>query len=185
MDSPASARTALAIAEEAIVLLKNDRDTLPLDRAKVKTIVVVGPNASAPDGVVPANIGGGGSGAVNPFTNRIPEAKYLEGIKKEAGSGIKVIYLSTPEPSGEQALAPMDYVRTSPSGPPGLTLSVEVASAAQTNGTAEATANNAPVQIASSVQRNINITWQPGQLPFCANQPGRYFCLERNSDGTA
>jgi beta-glucosidase len=166
MDSPASARTALAIAEEAIVLLKNDRDTLPLDRAKVKTIVVVGPNASAPDGVVPANIGGGGSGAVNPFTNRILEAKYLEGIKKAAGSGIKVIYLPTPEPSEEQALTPMDYVRTSPSGQPGLTLSVEVAPAAQTNGTADATANNTPVQIASSVQRNINITWQPGQLPF-------------------
>jgi len=54
-------------------------------------------------------------------------------------------------------------VRTSPSGEPGLTLSVEVASAAQINGTVE---SNAPVQIASSVQRNINVLWQPGQLPF-------------------
>ena len=36
-------------AEEAIVLLKNDRETLPRHRAKVKTIVVVGPNASSPD----------------------------------------------------------------------------------------------------------------------------------------
>ena len=138
MDSPASARTALAIAEEAIVLLKNDRGTLPLDRAKVKTIVVVGPNASSPDGVVPANIGGGGSGAVNPFTNRIPEARYLDGIKKAAGSGVKVIYFSTPEPSEEQALAPLAFARTSPSGEPGLTLSVEVAPAAQINGTADA-----------------------------------------------
>ena len=163
MDSPASARTALAIAEEAIVLLKNDHDTLPLDRTKVKTIVVVGPNASAPDGVVPANIGGGGSGAVNPFTNRIPEAKYLDGIKKTAGSGVKVIYFSTPEPSEEQALTPLPFARTSPSGQSGLTLSVEVAPAAQINGTVE---SNAPVQIASSVQRNISVTWQPGQLPF-------------------
>jgi len=154
LDSPASAKTALSIAEEAIVLLKNDRATLPLDRAKVKTIVVVGPNASSPDGVVPANIGGGGSGAVNPFTNRIPEARYLDGITRAAGSGVKVIYLSTPEPSEEQAQAPLLFARTSSAGEPGLTLSVEVAG------------SNAPVQIASSVQRNINITWQQGQLPF-------------------
>src|ERR1039457_2008528 len=166
LDSTASARTALAIAEEAIVLLKNDHDTLPLDRTKVKRIVVVDPNASATDGVVPANIGGGGSGAVNPFTNRIPEARYLDGITKAAGSGVKVIYLSAPEPSEEQALTPLPFARTSPSGEAGLTLSVEVAPAAQTNGMMEATASNAPIQIASSVQRNINITWQPGQLPF-------------------
>ncbi len=156
MDSPASARTALAIAEEAIVLLKNDRGALPLDRTKVKTIVVVGPNASSPDGVVPANIGGGGSGAVNPFTNRIPEARYLDGIKKAAGSGVKVMHISMPEPSEEQALTPLPFARTSPSGEPGLTLSVEIAG------------SNAPVQIASTVQKNINVTWQPGQLPFGA-----------------
>jgi beta-glucosidase len=175
MDSPASARTALTIAEEAIVLLKNDRDTLPLDRAKVKTIVVVGPNASAPDGVVPANIGGGGSGAVNPFTNRIPEARYLDGITKAAGGNVKVIHISMPEPFVEEALLPLPCVRTSPSGEPGLTLSVEVAGgnapdqaapATQTNGNVVATSNHAPVQIASSVQRSINVSWQPGQLPF-------------------
>jgi beta-glucosidase len=166
MDSPASARTALAIAEEAIVLLKNDHYTLPLDRAKVKTIVVVGPNASAPDGVVPANIGGGGSGAVNPFTNRIPEARYLDGITRAAGGNVKVMHISMPEPSEEEALTSLAFARTSSSGEPGLTLSVEVAPAAQTNGMADATASNAPVQIAPSVQRNINVTWQPGQLPF-------------------
>jgi len=154
LDSPASAKTALAIAEEAIVLLKNDHHTLPLDRAKVKTIVVVGPNASSPDGVVPANIGGGGSGEVNPFTSRIPEARYLDGITKAAGRGVKVMHISMPEPSEEEALTPLAFARTSPAGEPGLTLSVEV------------TGSNAPVQIASSVQRNLNVTWQPGQLPF-------------------
>ena len=154
MDSPASARTALAVAEEAIVLLKNDRETLPLDRAKVKTIVVVGPNASSPDGVVPANIGGGGSGAVNPFPDRIPDARYLDGITKAAGGGVKVIHISMPEPSEEEALTPLAFARTSPAGEPGLTLSVEVAG------------GEAPVQIPPSVQRNINVTWQPGQLPF-------------------
>lgn len=154
LDSPASAKTALAIAEEAIVLLKNDRHTLPLDRAKVKTIVVVGPNASVPDGVVPANIGGGGSGEVNPFTSRIPEARYLDGITKAAGNGVKVMHISTPEPSEEDALTPPAFARTSATGEPGLTLSVQVAD------------SNAPVQIAPSIQRNLNVTWSPGQLPF-------------------
>ena len=154
MDSPASARTALAIAEEAIVLLKNDHAVLPLDRAKVKTIVVVGPNASSPDGVVPANIGGGGSGEVNPSPDRIPEARYLDGITKAAGGNVKVLHISTPEPSGEEALTPLAFARTSPAGEPGLTLAVEVAG------------GNTPVQIPASVQKNINVTWQPGQLPF-------------------
>jgi len=30
----------------------------------------------------------------------------------------------------------------------------------------EVAGSNAPVQIASSVQRNLNVTWPPGQLPF-------------------
>jgi beta-glucosidase len=154
MDSPASAKTALTIAEEAIVLLKNDRDTLPLDRAKVETIYVVGPNASSPDGVVPANIGGGGSGAVNPFPTRIPEARYLDGIRKAAGGNVKIIHISMPEPSEQEALTPLAFAGTSPFTGPGLTLSVEVAG------------GDAPVQIATSVQRSINVTWQPGQLPF-------------------
>ena len=59
-----------------------------------------------------------------------------------------------PEPSEEEALTPLAFARTSPAGEPGLTLSVEVAG------------GEAPVQIPPSVQRNINVTWQPGQLPF-------------------
>ena len=67
LDSPDSAKTALTVAENALVLLKNDRQTLPLDRAKVRKVVVVGPNASAPSSAMPINIGGGGSGLVTPF----------------------------------------------------------------------------------------------------------------------
>lgn len=78
LDSPESARTALAVARNSLVLLKNDHQALPLDRAKVRKVVVVGPNASAPPGAMPINIGGGGSGFVAPFPARFAEAEYLD-----------------------------------------------------------------------------------------------------------
>ena len=71
---------ALQVAEEGIVLLKND-NILPIDRTKVKSIVVIGANGTR------KHAGAGGSSQVN--------AKYeitpLEGIGKLA-NGIKVTY---------------------------------------------------------------------------------------------
>jgi len=45
-DTPAHRQLALEAAHKSIVLLKNDRDTLPL-KSSVKTIAVVGPNADS------------------------------------------------------------------------------------------------------------------------------------------
>jgi beta-glucosidase len=45
-NSPEHRRLALKAAQEAIVLLKNDDELLPLDLAKLKTIAVIGPNAT-------------------------------------------------------------------------------------------------------------------------------------------
>jgi beta-glucosidase len=154
LDSPDSAKAALAVAENAIVLLKNERQTLPLDRAKVKTIVVVGPNASAPAGAMPGNIGGGGSGAVATFPARYLEANYLEGITRSAGTNVKVIYLPMPEPAGEAAFVSLANAWTSAQGQPGLTLSVEV------------TGEGPAVQIPPTVQTAINTNWEQGRLPF-------------------
>lgn len=42
-DQPESRELARVATDESIVLLKNDHNTLPLDRAKVKTIAVIGP----------------------------------------------------------------------------------------------------------------------------------------------
>src|SRR5438094_171317 len=47
-------------AEQSIVLLKNDRGILPLDRAKLHSIAVIGPNADT------SMISGGGSAQVDP-----------------------------------------------------------------------------------------------------------------------
>jgi beta-glucosidase len=41
----ANHNVALDAARESIVLLKNERQLLPLDKHKIKSILVVGPNA--------------------------------------------------------------------------------------------------------------------------------------------
>ena len=135
LDSDDSAKVALAVARSAIVLLKNSGGILPLDRSKVKSIVVLGPNATAGAEVnfgggrgrgrgrggpafgggnaaapqLPANVGGGGSGAVMPFPTRVTEADYLQGITKAAGAGVKVTYIpmpaQTPPADGSQPAA--------------------------------------------------------------------------------
>jgi beta-glucosidase len=74
-------QTALKVAEEGIVLLKNN-NILPLQKTSVHSIAVIGENA------VRKNGGAGGSSQVN--------AKYeitpLEGLRKIAGKSIKVNY---------------------------------------------------------------------------------------------
>ncbi|RXF70608.1 glycoside hydrolase family 3 C-terminal domain-containing protein [Arcticibacter tournemirensis] len=73
LDDPASRETALNVAREGIVLLKNEGDILPVNPQKVKRIIVTGKNACR-------NVHGGGSGAVVPFHF----VTMFDGIRKEA-----------------------------------------------------------------------------------------------------
>lgn len=83
LDDPQSATTALEVAREGMVLLKNEKNILPINPAKYKHIVVTGKNATG-------YVHGGGSGAVVPFHY----VNMFEGIKKEGASqGVKVEYL--------------------------------------------------------------------------------------------
>ena len=70
---------ALKTAQKAVVLLKNDKNLLPLDLAKLKTIAVIGPNA---DGI---HLGG---------YSREPahSVSILEGIRDRVGSKANVVY---------------------------------------------------------------------------------------------
>jgi beta-glucosidase len=77
-DTPEHQALALKVAEESIVLLKNG-GLLPLDRAKIKHIAVIGPNA---DAVLLGNYNGPAS---HPVT-------ILEGIKQVAGANVEVTY---------------------------------------------------------------------------------------------
>lgn len=72
-------KLALRAAHEAITLLKNENDLLPLDVKKLKTIAVIGPNANR-------SLLGGYSGV--PKHN----VSVLEGIKAKVGNKVKVLY---------------------------------------------------------------------------------------------
>ena len=72
-------KLALKTAQEAIVLLKNRGNLLPLDLAKIKTIAVIGPNATD------IHLGG---------YSRQPghSVTILDGIRKRVGPGVTVLY---------------------------------------------------------------------------------------------
>jgi beta-glucosidase len=79
-DTPAHEALALKMARESIVLLKND-SLLPLDRAKIKRIAVIGTNASS----VAVLLGNYNGTPARPVT-------ILDGIKSVAGTNIQVVY---------------------------------------------------------------------------------------------
>jgi beta-glucosidase len=70
---------ALKTAQKAVILLKNDKNLLPLDLTKLKTIAVIGPNA---DGV---HLGGYSREPAHGVT-------ILQGIKDRVGTKANVIY---------------------------------------------------------------------------------------------
>lgn len=80
VNAPAHRELARRAARESIVLLKNERNTLPL-RKDIKTIAVIGPNADAPE-VLLGNYNGQPIQSVTP----------LAGIKAQVGASTKVLY---------------------------------------------------------------------------------------------
>ena len=78
-NSPEHRQLALKAAQEAIVLLKNQGNLLPLNRAKLKTIAVIGPNAAD------VHLGG---------YSREPahSVSILEGIRERVGTAATVVY---------------------------------------------------------------------------------------------
>lgn len=73
--------TALKVAEEGIVLLKNEGNMLPLKKS-VKTIAVIGQNATRENAL------GGGSAQLKPKYEITP----LQGLKNELGDQVKITY---------------------------------------------------------------------------------------------
>ena len=77
--SAANRELALAAAHEPITLLKNEKNLLPLNAKKLKSIAVIGPNANR-------SLLGGYSG--------VPEhnVTVLDGIKAKVGKHVEVLY---------------------------------------------------------------------------------------------
>ncbi|MEA2959295.1 MAG: beta-glucosidase, partial [Alphaproteobacteria bacterium] len=84
--NPQGREVALNAALEGITLLKNEGGLLPLDKSKIKSVLIVGPDA------FPAVPVGGGSAEVQPFA----AVSYLEGLTNYAfnhpGNPLQVFY---------------------------------------------------------------------------------------------
>ncbi len=81
VDSPRHRELALEAARESIVLLKNDRDMLPLAGKGLKTIAVIGPNADDTE-VLVGNYNG----------TPVAPVSILAGIKAAAEPATKVVF---------------------------------------------------------------------------------------------
>ena len=80
------AAVARDVAEQGTVLLKNDGDILPLSTSTVKSIAVIGDDASTSV----QSAGGGSASVVAPYV-----VSPLQGITSRAGSGVTVTYAPT------------------------------------------------------------------------------------------
>ncbi|MGW4965656.1 glycoside hydrolase family 3 protein [Nonomuraea sp. NPDC004186] len=79
-DPAGGARAAKEIALAGAVLLRNERDLLPLGRADLADLVVIGPTAASP------LVGGGGSARVIPANAESP----LTALRRQAGPGSRI-----------------------------------------------------------------------------------------------
>jgi beta-glucosidase len=79
--TPSSIQLARTIADESIVLLKNEQHTLPLDESQINSLAVIGPNADELE-VGDYTWSTGNQDGITP----------LEGLRKFAGSRIAIHY---------------------------------------------------------------------------------------------
>jgi beta-glucosidase len=87
-----SRELARLATDESIVLLKNENNTLPLDRTKLKTIAVIGPWL--------------GEVLLDWYSGTPPYmVSTLEGIREASGKGTKVLYADGSDPAEAAALA--------------------------------------------------------------------------------
>ena len=87
---------ALRMARESVVLLKNEKNTLPL-RKDLKKIVVLGPNANN-ENVQLGNYNGFPTNIVTP----------LEGIRAKVGTGTEVVYMQGVDYASNTVYEPLD-----------------------------------------------------------------------------
>src|SRR5438874_1535589 len=100
---------ALEAARESQVLLKNEGSLLPLNKTKIKSIAIIGPDA------YPAVPVGGGSARVEPFV----ATSYLQGLSNYLGTAVPVYYARGVPSLSEMAQA-TSFSTAATKGEPGL-----------------------------------------------------------------
>lgn len=134
---------ALKMAQQAIVLLKNQNNTLPLNK-KIKRIAVIGPNADNSIAVL-------GNYNSTPFK----VVSLLEGIKEKTGNQVEVIYEKAINFTNDTLLVHKDISTLfSYDGKPGV--KAEYFNNEKLEGT----------PILTQIEKEINHYWQEGTVPF-------------------
>jgi beta-glucosidase len=93
-------QAALDIARQGLVLLKNEKNLLPLDTKRLRSLAVIGPNA------VELRLGGDGSSLVSPTFRSIP----LQAIQKQA-PGLRIEYALGAPMTGELLAVPQNRLQ--------------------------------------------------------------------------
>src|SRR5215210_7382159 len=106
----AGRQVALRAAREGMVLLKNERGLLPLDRKKLKSVLVVGPDA------YPAVPAGGGSARVEPFA----AVSFMEGLSNALAPSSVNVYYHRGVPSLAELAQSTVFADAPANGKPGL-----------------------------------------------------------------
>ncbi|MBN2354719.1 glycoside hydrolase family 3 C-terminal domain-containing protein [candidate division KSB1 bacterium] len=81
LNNPETGKIALELARNGIVLLKNKNNILPMNPQQVKSIAVIGQNATA-------YVSGGGSSWTFPFE----KVTLVDGLKNLLGAGVTITY---------------------------------------------------------------------------------------------
>ena len=102
LETPEHTELARVVAEQAITLLKNDKNVLPLNRDAIKTLLVIGDNA------IRKHCPGGGSATANPKYEISP----LEGIKKLVGNEVDVQFRNVKDGDDNLAQIPDVWIKT-------------------------------------------------------------------------
>ena len=79
LENPAHKALALKMAQQSVVMLRNENNLLPIDKKSIRKIAIVGPNANAPEAQL---------GNYNGFPTRI--ITILDGIRDEVGTDIEI-----------------------------------------------------------------------------------------------
>ncbi|MFZ0542027.1 MAG: glycoside hydrolase family 3 C-terminal domain-containing protein [Candidatus Sulfotelmatobacter sp.] len=161
--NPKGDQVTLEAARAGMVLLKNDGNLLPLEKGKIHSIAVIGPDA------YPAQPGGGGSAEAKPFT----PVSYLEGIANYLGNGAKVYY-EPGLPSFDEIAKQTEFTTEATGGLPGL--KTEFFTNATLSGTPASTRTDKhvhyePAQGADGAYSNMSIRWSGY---FTPSAPGNY-----------
>ncbi|MBL0180754.1 MAG: glycoside hydrolase family 3 C-terminal domain-containing protein [Chitinophagaceae bacterium] len=151
LEAPEHKAHALKMAQQSIVLLRNEKNALPLSK-KIKKIVVIGPNADNRIAIL---------GNYNGIPSKV--VSVLEGIKEKLGGNTEVVYEKAINFTNDTLMIHKDITSLyTYDGRPGV--KAEYFSNEKLEGS----------PVLTQIETEINHTWPEGQIPFPGMQSTHY-----------